>query len=1031
MLAVVFTLVLSMAGPIGLRQEPITQPLPCSPEVSKLLDSATKEPDPGKRQVALDRALEQAKALKDRQGEGLCLSALAKHFASAKKPDQALDYAGRALTAYRETGDLMSQARTLGAMGNSFWSVGKLDQSIASLDEAIPLFDRCHDYRSEGIALLVAGNYLWVSQRPREALERYLRATPIFEKTDYFKGQGDARYSAARVYQENHVYEKAISLYEAALPLYVKCQDEYQQAATLNNSGAIYAEIGQPDEAMDRYSKALPLFVKFNDALGQGNIYLNRGSIHRNQGELPKALEEYDQALKLYRSIADTQNEASVLTNVAMVYRDLCDTGTALAKFKAAHDLFQQAKIADGVANTLSGMGDIDFEQGDYDDALAKFEEALKATQGIENPRLKGGLISNVAAALLRQGKKAEARAKYEEALPLFRTDGDVLGEAAALTGLATCLSEMDNPSAAQAAVDEAIPLFRRGGDAMGEARAWMVAADVQKRAGATPLAIAKYKLSANLRQELRRKAKALSPNMQRSYAHGMGRTYRNLYDALVEQGRFTEAQRSLAMLEGERLDQGSRKGVIVRDPLELQIRYTQPETTYLDERESALLPLVKAGSRFDELRIKGLRTDAEEAEFRALGSTLEAARTSYFATLKEVTEAFNGTKPNERDRDALNYQDVFGQVTSQLTSQTKIKTAVLTTLVTDSSVLSVLYVGSSPPLKHTFAIDPKSLNTRVKALLDGYASPEGDPRTASAEFLEQALGPLVKAAKAAGVKVLMLALDGTLRTLPWQAMWDGGAQTWLGDEFSLPECTIASYFNLLAPSTPVWNVAAFGNSKGLDGSPDIPGALAETLAAVKSAGKGRAWNGPTQFKADAFRKVLSDGAYNVLHVASHFNLEPGSDRDSYLLLADGTKFSVSDMRSISSIGNGSCELMVLSACQTAVPTGDGSMIEGLAASTETKGPKAVIASLWRVDDVATTKLMAAFYSLRATHHEWTKLQCLDEATRRLRQGALGAPGQGEWRSGATATPPSGRKWAGPGLHPYYWAPFVLFGNWR
>lgn len=1031
MLATVFSLLFATSLPIRQAQEPITKPLPATPEVMQQLADALKEQDPAKQHDALERALDFATNAKDRQGQGLCWSALSRNLASIKKFDDALNQSSKALAAYRETGDLIQQARTLGTMGNNYWAVGKLDQAIASLDEAIPLFDRCHDYKSEGVALLVGGNYLWVSRRAKEALDRYLRARPIFEKTDYLKGKADARYSAARVYQENHHFDQAIKLYEEALPFYVQCNDEYQQAATLNNSGSIYSQLGRPDDAIDRFERARPLFVKLNDAFGQANIYLNIGSIHRNQGDLPKALDDYDTALSLYRSIKDRENEAGVLTNMAMVYHDLGDAATSLAKYEQAYEIFANDKLYDGAANALSGIGSIYFDRDELDEALAKFKAGLEEASKVENPRLVGSLIADVASVYHRQGKQAEAKSKFEEALRLLRDDGDVLGEATALKGLASCLAELGDASGAQRALDEAIPLYRRGGDAIGEAGAWMTAADIQAREGAPTLAIAKYKLSANLRQELRRKARSLSPSAQKSYTQLMSHTYRYLYDALVDQGRFTEAQRALAMLEGERLDQGSRKAGGVRDPLSLQIRYTEPEAAFLDEREAALLPLVKTGSRFDELRIKGLRTDAEEEEYRKLGSSMEAARTSYFDALKKATELFAGTKPNQRDRDALNYQDVFGQVTTQLTSQTKLKTAVLTTLVTDKSVLSVLYIGSTPPIKHTFPIETKALNTRVKALIDGYSSSGTDPRAASAKFLIDVFGPLVKAARTAKVKVLMLSLDGTLRTLPWQAMWDGDSQKWLGDQFSLPECTVASYFNLLAPSTPTWKVAAFGNSKGLDGSPDIPGALAETLAAVEAAGRGRAWNGPTQFKADAFRKVLSDGAYNVLHVASHFNLEPGSDKESYLLLADGTKFSVSDMRSLSSIGSGSCELMVLSACQTAVPTGDGSMIEGLAASTETKGPKAVIASLWRVDDVATTKLMATFYSLRASHRDWTKLQCLDEATRRLRMGTLGVPGTTDWRSGATSAPRAQSAWKGPGLHPYYWAPFVLFGNWR
>ena len=82
--------------------------------------------------------------------------------------------------------------------------------------------------------------------------------------------------------------------------------------------------------------------------------------------------------------------------------------------------------------------------------------------------------------------------------------------------------------------------------------------------------------------------------------------------------------------------------------------------------------------------------------------------------------------------------------------------------------------------------------------------------------------------------------------------------------------------------------------------------------------------------------------------------------------------------------------------------------------------------------EAATQRLMTRFYGLRKQHKDWTKLQCLSQAMKELREGALGKPGENTWRTGTTNPPPKlGSPWKGPGLHPYYWAPFVLFGNWR
>ena len=113
-----------------------------------------------------------------------------------------------------------------------------------------------------------------------------------------------------------------------------------------------------------------------------------------------------------------------------------------------------------------------------------------------------------------------------------------------------------------------------------------------------------------------------------------------------------------------------------------------------------------------------------------------------------------------------------------------------------------------------------------------------------------------------------------------------------------------------------------------------------------------------------------------------------------------------------------------------------GKEIEGLGMLVRHLGAKAVIATLWSVADCSTGKFMQTLYRL---HQE----QGLSKAEA-LRQAQLnflyGKPYEGKSapcrakRGVALAateedkfTPDPQR----PYTHPYYWAPFILMGNWR
>jgi CHAT domain-containing protein len=108
----------------------------------------------------------------------------------------------------------------------------------------------------------------------------------------------------------------------------------------------------------------------------------------------------------------------------------------------------------------------------------------------------------------------------------------------------------------------------------------------------------------------------------------------------------------------------------------------------------------------------------------------------------------------------------------------------------------------------------------------------------------------------------------------------------------------------------------------------------------------------------------------------------------------------------------------------------DGKEVDGLGMTAEYKGAKAVISSLWSVNDASTGLLMGDFYKRWAEGAgKVTKVEALRQAQLDLLLGKTKAQGNGNDRGFGGAKPqpaaPAGYS------HPYYWAPFVLMGNWK
>jgi CHAT domain-containing protein len=136
---------------------------------------------------------------------------------------------------------------------------------------------------------------------------------------------------------------------------------------------------------------------------------------------------------------------------------------------------------------------------------------------------------------------------------------------------------------------------------------------------------------------------------------------------------------------------------------------------------------------------------------------------------------------------------------------------------------------------------------------------------------------------------------------------------------------------------------------------------------------------------------------------------------DSFLLMGDGSRLTLDQIRNSGYFPD--TELLTLSACETAMgSSGQGTEIEGFGALAMGQGVHAVIATLWPVYDESTALLMKEFYRLKE-EKKLPKVEALRQAQLSLLNGTIKPQPQAERQESYA--------------HPYFWAPFILMGNWK
>jgi len=169
-------------------------------------------------------------------------------------------------------------------------------------------------------------------------------------------------------------------------------------------------------------------------------------------------------------------------------------------------------------------------------------------------------------------------------------------------------------------------------------------------------------------------------------------------------------------------------------------------------------------------------------------------------------------------------------------------------------------------------------------------------------------------------------------------------------------------------------------------------------------------------------KERLDNTPYSIVHFATHGVFESGNE--TFLRTYDD-KIRMSELKTLirdveKKFGYQPIELLTLSACQTA--TGDKRAVLGLAGAAIQTGVPSVLATLWNVTDPATAQLISEFYRQLRKKPDFSKAKALQEAQKRLLNRV-------ETKIGKDKKEEKGVEYH-PYKRPYFWAPFLLIGNW-
>ena len=877
--------------------------------------------------------------------------------------------------------------------------------AIETYEQALPLFRAAGDKYRAAMTLQSMGISYYPLNEFRKALDCFNQTlTAAVELRDKRLEAGTETWIAGMLDILGDV-SKALAHYDHALKLAREGGWRLAEGSALASMGKIYSDIAEWQKALDLYSQALPIFTEIDDKQDQAITLNNIGIAYDLSGEYQKALDYLQQSLPLFRATGNKNSEAYTLLNIGRVYRRLDQYEKALGYYNQAQALQRETGNRAQEAETLDEMGDAYSAGGQYPKALDYHQQAIEIQLTTGNVRREAMARTKLGEAYSQLDQPDKALEQFNRALATFRSIGDPRSAAIALEGSARVEQKRGNLAEARKQIAESISLIET----------------VRARSGSSQLR-ASYR--ATVEDAFEFYIDVLMQQHAADPAHG--------YDAEALQASERGRARSL-------LEQLNESRVDIRRGVDASLLDKERELTRdINAKAQREMQLKTRKGSAEQLATLQREISALEDEYQQVQAAIRQSSPQYAALTQPQPLGLTEIQ-QQLDPDTLLLEYSLGTERSYLwaIASDSLKTYVLPKQdeiqkLAEQVYESLVARSNSQPLE-----TPAQRTARI-------AQADGQFQQLAAELSRMILSP---AATELRNKRLVIVADGALQYVPFAALTVANRRPFIVDHeiVSLPSASSLAVQrqNLanreLAPKTlaviadPVFS-ANDSRVKKTAAAPVEPVStrIIEHGPATASGGQFTIPRLPfTRWEADQILAVARDGSnlkaldfrasraiatggelskYRYVHFATHGYLdttraglsaivlslydEDGKPQDGFLRTHDVYNLKLP------------AELVVLSACETGLGKDvQGEGLEGLTRGFMYAGARRVVVSLWNVNDKATASLMQHLYAGMLRNNK-TPAAALRAAQIEMLRTA-------QWQS------------------PYYWAPFVMQGEWR
>lgn len=365
--------------------------------------------------------------------------------------DEALDVYLQALAIYRDVGDQRGEGSTLGGLGVIYWYKRDSDKALSYYQQALEIRLKVDDRQLVGNSYNDIGFsvYWYYKKDYAQAIKYLLKSEEVRREIGDESNLGKTLSRIGRSYEDLGQLNKAFTYYNQAFEMFQKLNDENRIAAALYDCGIVLKNLAQYPEALNYYNRSLTIREKQGDKRRIGDALNAIGIVYKRLGDFESAFTTYQNVLKLMEESGNQSGMARAFTNMGVVLGNLNRAEQAIQYLQNSHDLFQQLEDQTGILQNLSNLGQVHFDLKNYTKSEEYSLQALQLSRELQDKIVEVNNLILLGNAQNLQRKFDQALSNYNEAMTIAQNLNSPEKLWPTLLGLADCYGRMgDNDKA-------------------------------------------------------------------------------------------------------------------------------------------------------------------------------------------------------------------------------------------------------------------------------------------------------------------------------------------------------------------------------------------------------------------------------------------------------------------------------------------------------------------------------------------------------------------------------------------------------